>query len=59
MTLSCHDRSGQVQSLTKTKQDNNVTVCIGAVHAENDMEMSKPIGSGTDYDENQIGQLHQ
>ena len=39
----------------KTKQDNGVTKYIGAVYVENNTELSRPIGLGADYDENQIG----
>ena len=41
----------------KTIQDNDVTCCAGAVYDKNNIELSWPIRSGADYDENQIGQL--
>ena len=42
----------------KTRQDNIMTNQTSVVYAENDNELSWSIGSGADYDENQIGQLH-
>ena len=41
----------------KTKQDNDMTNCIGAVYVENNIELSWLIRSGTVCDENHIGQL--
>lgn len=41
--------------MMKTRHDNNVTDRNGIVYAENDIELSWPIGSGADYDENQVG----
>lgn len=42
----------------KTKQDNNVTDHIGVVYAENETELSWPIGPDAVCEENQIGQWH-
>ena len=42
----------------KTKQDNDVTESIGVIYVKNNIELSWPTGSGADYDENQIRQLH-
>lgn len=42
----------------ENKQDNGVTKCIGTTYIENNTRLSRLIGSGTDYDDNQIGQLH-
>lgn len=44
--LSCRDRSNQVCSMTKIRQDNNVTYRIGLVYTENDIELFRPIGLG-------------
>ena len=41
-----------------TREDNDVTSCIGALYAEKDIELSWSIGLGVDYDENQIRQWH-
>lgn len=35
-----HDQSDQVQFVMKTRHDNNMTDRIGAVHAENEIELS-------------------
>ena len=43
MKLSCCDRSDQVQSKKKTRQDNDMINHIGLVYAENDIELSRPI----------------
>ena len=42
----------------KTRQDKDVIDCIGVLYVENDNELFWLIGSGVNYDENQIGQLH-
>ena len=38
--------------MTKTKQDNDVTNLTGVVYAENDNDLSWPIRSSADYNEN-------
>lgn len=38
----------------KTNKDNDITDCIGAVHAENKIELSWSIWLGVVYDENQM-----
>ena len=43
MKLSYHDQLNEVSSETKTKQDNNVTNCIGVVYVKNDTALSWPI----------------
>lgn len=43
-----------MSSLTKTRQDNNMINRISVVYAENNIELSWPIGLGVDYDENHI-----
>ena len=52
--LSYRDRLDRVSSVKKTKQDNDMTDYTSVVYIENDTEMSWPIGSGADCDENQI-----
>lgn len=36
----------------KTRQDNDVIDLIGAIHVENDIELSWLISLGVDYDKN-------
>lgn len=43
----------------KTKPDNDVINHMSLVYAKNDIELSWPIKSGADNDENHIGQLHE
>ena len=38
--------------MTKTRKDNNVIDRTGAAYIKNKIELSRPIGSGADYDEN-------
>ena len=60
MKLSCHyqfDRFDLVQYVMKTRQDNNMIDRTGVINVENDNELSWPIRSGVDCDENNIGQL--
>ena len=33
--------------MTKTREDNDVTDCIGTIYAKNDIELSWPIGFST------------
>lgn len=40
MKLSYRDRSEQVQFVTKTTQDNNMTECTGVVYTEKYIELS-------------------
>ena len=56
MKLSYRDRSKQVQSVTKTRQDNDMTDRTGTIHAKNENELSGSIILGVIYDKNQIGQ---
>ena len=56
MILNYRDWSNRVQYVTITRKDNDVSDHIDAVYAENDTELSWPIGLGVDYDEIQIGQ---
>ena len=57
MKLSCCDQLDQVLSVMKTKI-HDMTNLISEVYVENDTQLSWPIRSGADYDEYQIGQLH-
>ena len=43
MILKCHDRLDWVESMTKTRQDNNVTDRIGLVDIKIETELSGPI----------------
>ena len=43
--------------MMKTIQDNDVTNHADVVYAKNDIELSWPIRSGADCDENQLRQL--
>ena len=56
MILSCLDWSNQVQSMMKTRQDNDMTDHIGLLHSKIETELLGPIWSGIVCDENQIGQ---
>ena len=40
MKLNYHFRSNWVQFMAKTRHDNDVTNCMGAVYAENDTKLS-------------------
>lgn len=55
--MNYHDRFDQVQSIMKTREDNNMTNRTGEVYVENDIKLLCPIRTGADNDENQIGQL--
>ena len=39
MILNCSDQSDRVQFMTNTREDNDVTNCIGAIYAKNDSEL--------------------
>ena len=49
------DLFDQVRSVTKTRQNNNMTDWIGVVYVETKIELSWPIGSCGSCDENQRG----
>lgn len=57
MKLSCYDWSDRVPFVIKSKKDNDMFAHIGAVYADNDIELLWPIRSSVDYDKSQIGQL--
>ena len=42
--LNYHDRSNMIQSIMKSKQDNDMNDCIGVISIEYDTELSRPIG---------------
>lgn len=42
----------------KKRHDNDVTDCISVIYVENDTEFLWSIRLSVDYDEDQIGQLH-
>lgn len=44
--------------MMKTKWNNDMIECIGGVNTENDIELSWPIISDVNCDENQIWQRH-
>ena len=52
MKLGYHEQSGQVRSMKKTRQDNDVTKRLGVVYTENNTNLLWPIGPSTDCDEN-------
>ena len=52
-----YDLFNRVRSVIKTRKYNDMFDCTGAVYDENETELSWPIKSGDDCDENQIGQL--
>ena len=41
--LSCCDQSNWVQFVIKTRQDNDMTNCIGIIYTETKSELSGPI----------------
>ena len=55
MKLNYHDWSDHVQSMMKTKQDNDMTDHIGLVYAKIKTELLWAIWPSAIYDENQIG----
>ena len=52
MKLKYHDRTNRVWSMTKTKQDNDVTDHIGAVYTEIGTELSWLIEQDVTYHKN-------
>ena len=56
MKLSCHDWSDWVWSVTKTRQDNDMTNHVGLLYTKIKIELLGPIWSGVVYDENHKGQ---
>lgn len=55
---SCHDWLDQVQFVTKTRHDKDVTDYIGVVYTEIETKLLGPIGLCAIYYKNQIGQQH-
>lgn len=56
MKQNCHDRSGRVQTMTKTTFGNDMTDYKGVGYVENKTKKLWPIGQSMIYDENNIGQ---
>ena len=52
------DWLNQVQFMMKTREDNNVIDCTGAVYTKREIELLWSIRFGADNYENKIGQLH-
>ena len=46
MKLNYQDLFDWVQSMTKTRHDNDMTYCIGMVYVETETELSWPIEPG-------------
>ena len=57
MIQNYRDQSDQVSSIMKTRQDNDVTNCIGEFHAKNDTKLSWLIRSSVLCDENRVPTL--
>ena len=56
MILNYHDRLNQVSIIMKTKKDNDMIDSTDMVNAKNKIELSWPIGLGTVFDKNKIGE---
>ena len=54
--LNCHDWLDQMQSIMKSREDNNVTNCIGVIFIEYNIELSRPIWLCEVYDEDETRQ---
>ena len=52
MKMSYHDLFDREFSMMKTKQNNDVTKCIGAFNVEKDIKLSWLIGLSVIYDKN-------
>lgn len=52
--LSLGEQLDRIQSLIKTKHDNDVIDHVGLVYAKIEIKLSKPIWTSVVYDENQI-----
>ena len=52
MKLNYHDWLDWVRSMTKTRQDNDLTDCIGVVYTKNEIELLWLIGQGVVCDKN-------
>ena len=55
--LSYCDQLDCVRFVMKARQDNDLIDHLGMFYTKNDIELTLPIRSGVDCDENQIGQL--
>ena len=49
MKLSCHDQLVRVIFVMKTKEENDLAICIGTVYAENYTKLLGAIGLGAVY----------
>ena len=56
MRLNCQDLSDQMLSVTKTRQDNDMTDCISVVYMETKTKLSRFIELGVICYQNQTGQ---
>ena len=52
LKLNCRDRSNRVQSMTKTRHNNNMIDCLSVVHAKNYTKQLGLIEPGVICDEN-------
>ena len=51
MKLNYHNRLDKVWSMTTTKQDNNMTNCIGVVYTKIETKLPWPVGQDAVYHE--------
>lgn len=50
--MTCHDQLDRVESIMKTREDNNITDRTSVVYIKNDTELLWPIRPGVDCNEN-------
>ena len=50
--MTYHDRLDRMESMMKTREDNDVIDHIGVVYIKNDTKLLWPIRLGANYDEN-------
>ena len=55
LKLNYRDLSKWVRYVIKTRQDNNITDCIGSIYIKNEIELSWPVGPSAAHDENKMG----
>ena len=56
--LRVYNWSNSVQSMAKTRHDNDMTDHLGLLYTKNETELSWPIQQGKVYDEDRIGERH-
>ena len=56
LELNCHDWLDQMQSNTKSIENNDVTNCIGVIFIEYNIKLSRPIRLCEVYDEDETRQ---